>query len=199
EHNEKDVLTLACLAVHLSRLAGGLVPTGRMEPEELYRLALWHDKLGQGERADETFQELIDREEEAADYWLDTADYYKRQGRYEHAVALWEKAIERKRRTRLASLVPYVELAMYYEHQQKDVERALAYAELALERAQARVATAKRLEGKALDEIGPIVKRVERLRLKQNAAQLKTAKRSKRSSVQSYSASAPTITAQSLF
>ncbi|MDF2725284.1 MAG: ribonuclease H-like protein, partial [Paenibacillus sp.] len=32
EHNEKDVLTLACLAVHLSRLAGGLVPTGRMEP-----------------------------------------------------------------------------------------------------------------------------------------------------------------------
>lgn len=169
EHNEKDVLTLACLAVHFARLLEGRVPRARMEPEELYRLALWLDKLGRDELADEAFGELLALEsDEAADYWLPAADFYKRQGRFGPAVALWERTIERRRRSRLAPLAPYVELAMYYEHQQKDYVRALAFAEQALEKAIAKKAAVRHEAGG--DEIEAIRKRVERLTQKLDKA-----------------------------
>jgi uncharacterized protein YprB with RNaseH-like and TPR domain len=170
EHNEKDVLTLACLAVHLTRLMGGTVSRERMEPEELFRLALWLDKLGFSEEADEVFRELLSLEsEQAADYLLPAADFYKSQGRFGTAVSLWERAIERKRRSRIAPLTPYVELAMYYEHQQKDYDRALLYAEQAFEKARGRI-SAVRKEGSGAEELEAIRKRVERLRTKRDSA-----------------------------
>jgi tetratricopeptide (TPR) repeat protein len=170
EHNEKDVLTLACLAVHLTRLMAGTVSTARMEPEELFRLALWLDKVGRAEEADEAFRELLGRDsDQASDYWLPAADFYKRQGRFEPAVSLWERTIERKRRSRIAPLTPYVELAMYYEHQQKDYDRALEYAEQAFEKARGRL-TAVRKEGGGAEEIEAIRKRVDRLMTKRDTA-----------------------------
>ncbi|GAA3404618.1 ribonuclease H-like domain-containing protein [Paenibacillus hodogayensis] len=172
EHNEKDVLTLACLAAHLAKLLRGEAATSRMEPEELFRLALWLDKLGRETEADEAFRELLEREsDQAADYWLPAAEFYKRQGRLAAAVALWERTIERKRRSRIASLTPYVELAMFYEHRDKDYARALAYAEQALERASGRL-SALRGEGGG-DELQAIRKRVERLRAKRDAVERK--------------------------
>lgn len=183
EHNEKDVLTLACLAVHFSQLIAGTVSRTNMEPEELYRLALWLDKLGFCEDADEALRELLDREaEQVSEYWLPVGQIYKRQGRLDLAVSLWERAIERKRRSRIAALTPYVELAMYYEHQHKDYERALHYAEQALERAQVRHTTAFRLDGKASEEIEAFHKRVERLRAKLDVSLQKSASAFKRAS-----------------
>jgi uncharacterized protein YprB with RNaseH-like and TPR domain len=170
EHNEKDVLTLACLAVHLTRLMAGTVSTSGMKPEELFRLALWLDKVGRAEEADEAFRELLGRDsDQASDYWLPAADFYKRQGRLEPAVSLWERTIERKRRSRIAPLTPYVELAMYYEHQQKDYDRALQYAEQAFEKARGRL-TAVRKEGGGAEELDAIRKRIDRLMTKRDSA-----------------------------
>ncbi|TMV50274.1 hypothetical protein FE783_12025 [Paenibacillus mesophilus] len=170
EHNEKDVLTLACLAIHLTRLMTGTVPRERMEPEELFRLALWLDKLGRAEEADEVFRELLGLEsEQAADYLLPAAEFYKGQGRFGPAISLWERAIERKRRSRIAPLTPYVELAMYYEHQQKDYDRALLYAEQAFEKARGRISAARK-EGSGAEELEAIRKRVERLKAKRDSA-----------------------------
>ncbi|MEF3301631.1 ribonuclease H-like domain-containing protein [Paenibacillus sp. GYB003] len=170
EHNEKDVLTLACLAAHFAKLLRGDMPLARLEEEELFRLALWLDKLGRADGAEEALRELLGREaERTADYWLPAAEFYKRQGRFAPAVSLWERAIERKRRSRIASLAPYVELAMYYEHRDKNYERALSYAEEALERARGRLSAA-RLDGAAGEELEAIRKRVDRLRAKRDAA-----------------------------
>ncbi|MFC3771922.1 ribonuclease H-like domain-containing protein [Paenibacillus sp. GCM10012303] len=170
EHNEKDVLTLACLAVHFTRLLGGQIPLSRMEPEELYRLALWLDKLGRPGEAEETMRELLDREtDNAADYWLSAASFYKRQGSFGAAVSLWERYIERKRRARVVTPEPYIELAMYYEHREKDLDKALQYAELALERSIGRMA-AVRKEGASAEEAAAIRKRIDRLRLKRETA-----------------------------
>jgi len=159
------------LAVHLTRLLGGRISLSRMEPEELYRLALWLDKLGRAEEAEETLRELLDRESDnAADYWLSAAGFYKRHGRYGAAVTLWERYIERKRRARVVTPEPYIELAMHYEHREKDLDRALQYAELALERSIGRMA-AVRKEGASAEEAAAIRKRIDRLRMKQETAQ----------------------------
>lgn len=175
EHNEKDVLTLACLAAHFVKLMRGTVSTSLMEAEELFRLALWLDKVGRREEAEEAFRELLElNAEQAADYWLPVAEYFKRQGRFGPAVALWERAIERKRRSRIASLAPYVELAMFYEHQQKDYERALQYAEQALERVGGRL-SALRGEGNAAADAEALRKRIDRLLAKRGAAKRKAA------------------------
>lgn len=180
EHNEKDVLTLACLAIHLTRLMAGTVSRERMEPEELFRLALWLDKLGRAEEADEVFRELLGLEsEQAAEYLLPAADFYKGQGRFGPAISLWERAIERKRRSRIAPLTPYVELAMYYEHQQKDYDRALLYAEQAFEKARGRISAARK-EGSGAEELEAIRKRVERLKAKRDSARQKRTGESKR-------------------
>lgn len=171
EHNEKDVLTLACLAIHFTRLLGGKISLSPMEPEELYRLALWLDKLGRAGEADDALRELLDRESDiAADYWLPAAGLFKRQGRFGAAVALWERYIERKRRARVAAPEPYIELAMHYEHREKDFERALQYAEQGLERSIGRMA-AVRKDGASAEEAAAIRKRIDRLRMKQESAQ----------------------------
>jgi hypothetical protein len=168
EHNEKDVLTLACLAVHFARLLAGQLPLERMEPEELYRLALWLDKLGRPEAAEDAIGKLLAREaEEAADYWLPAASFFKRRGRHQSAVLLWERFVERKR-SRTASLEPYVELAMYYEHRLRDYDRALFYAEQAMERARSRLAAVRKAASSS-GEYEALRKRVERLRLKREA------------------------------
>ncbi|RKN84139.1 ribonuclease H-like domain-containing protein [Paenibacillus ginsengarvi] len=170
DHNEMDVLTLACLAAHFAKLLQGEVSRAGMDAEELYRLALWFDKLGRADEADEVFRELLDREaEQAADYWLPVAEFYKRQGRYSPAISLWEKTIERKRLSRMAPLVPYIELAMFYEHRDKNYEQALAYAEQALERARERMSAARMNEDGA-EDLEAVRKRVERLQAKRDAA-----------------------------
>lgn len=168
EHNEKDVLTLACLAVHFARLLAGGLPLKRMEPEELYRLALWLDKLGRAEAAEDAIGELLARDaEEAADYWLPAASFFKRRGRHQSAALLWERFVELKR-SRTASLEPYVELAMYYEHRVRDYDRALFYAEQAMERARSRLAAVRKAASSS-GEYEALRKRVERLRLKREA------------------------------
>lgn len=167
EHNEKDILTLVCLAVHFTRLLNGEASRERMEAEELFRLALWLDKSGLPGMADEAFRELLDgRPEDASEFWLSVADFYKRQGRYEPAVALWRKAIDRRRRSRLASLAPYIELAMYYEHREKDWAEALYYAEQALEKAVDRHSLDRRKNGGQEADTAALRKRVERLAAK---------------------------------
>lgn len=172
EHNEKDVLTLACLAVHFVKLIDGGVSRTEMEAEELFRLALWLEKLGRADQADDAFKELLGRgPDEASNYWLSAAARFKRQGDYESAVQLWEQTIERKKRSRTALLEPYVELAMYYEHQRKDYDKALMYAEQALNRMWGRLsAFRKGSAASEQDQLDALRKRVDRLLAKRESA-----------------------------
>ncbi|THF74588.1 ribonuclease H-like domain-containing protein [Cohnella fermenti] len=167
-HNERDILTLVSLAAHFGALLGGDEPA--VSPpegaEELYRTAAWLDVHGQSERSERLFEALIGREDAAAwRWWLPAAARYKRLGRYETALPLWERAAVRAERAALPSTEAHVELAMYYEHRAKDYGAALGYAEAALDLALRRPSSPREPK-RVREERDELRKRVERLRRK---------------------------------
>lgn len=196
EHNELDLLSLAGLAVHFSHVLSGNFRLAEMELEEQYRLGLWLSKVGVSSFAEQVLEKLISRlfdaEEEleaAIDYVLPAAQWYKQQHRYDEAVRLWNLYIERRGGGSLASLEPYLELAMYYEHREKRLELAVHYAEQAMEKAWQRQSLLRpersggktgrsrrggsEEERKQEDIVAAIQKRLIRLRGKVERSQLK--------------------------
>ncbi|MCL6459965.1 MAG: ribonuclease H-like domain-containing protein, partial [Gorillibacterium sp.] len=78
-HNEYDILSLASLSIHFSRVLSGLLELDQMVAEEVYRLGLWFDKMEEVELAEQAFQHLLNRSiEECAPYWTPVAAYYKK-------------------------------------------------------------------------------------------------------------------------
>ncbi|MBE1441826.1 ribonuclease H-like domain-containing protein [Paenibacillus sp. OAS669] len=187
-HNELDILSLAGLSVHFSRVIQGKIDWTLMGLEEQYRLGLWLHKLGLEWRAEQIFDHLSERlfqadtEGTQDDYLLPLAQVFKQQHRYEAACRLWAAYIDRKGHRSLASLEPYIELSMHYEHREKHLPRALMYAEQALDKAwqrdslrrpQRTVSSPRRgsrglstEERKQQSEIAELEKRIARLRSK---------------------------------
>ncbi|WNQ09141.1 ribonuclease H-like domain-containing protein [Paenibacillus aurantius] len=173
-HNEHDILSLAGLAVHFSRALAGELPYFLMVEEEVFRLGLWLDRMGQHEHASEVFGHLLDRPEEAsAGYWVQIAASFKKRGEERKAVELWTKAADFQKGHSLHSLEPLVELAMFYEHKRKDFGTALYYAEEALSQAWTR-SRLSRGTAKQRSQLEQLNKRVDRLRLKRDKAMGKT-------------------------
>ncbi|SCW60106.1 hypothetical protein SAMN04487970_101922 [Paenibacillus tianmuensis] len=141
-HNELDVLSLAGLAVHFACLLNGSYDWSHARLfglEECFRLGLWLDKIGRSGMADTVMnaltEELLAADELASEEpcLLPLAQFCKRRGRYTQACSLWSRYIALKGGRATASLEPYIELSMYYEHKEKQWERALDYAQEALD------------------------------------------------------------------
>ncbi|MCM3271591.1 ribonuclease H-like domain-containing protein [Paenibacillus elgii] len=141
-HNELDVLSLAGLAVHFACLLNGSHDWSCARLfglEECFRLGLWLDKIGRSGMADTVMnaltEELLAADELASEEpcLLPLAQFYKRRGGYTQACSLWSRYIALKGDRATASLEPYIELSMYYEHKEKQWERALDYAQEALD------------------------------------------------------------------
>lgn len=141
-HNELDVLSLAGLAVHFACLLNGSYDWSHARLfglEECFRLGLWLDKIGRSGMADTVMnaltEELLVADELAAEEpcLLPLAQFCKRRGRHTQACSLWSRYIDLKGGRATASLEPYIELSMYYEHKEKQWQRALAYAQEALD------------------------------------------------------------------
>jgi uncharacterized protein len=129
EHNERDIMTLATLAVHLAKAIEGELETEAMDAEEAYRLGLWLDKLGRTACAEQVMEQLAQRDDEQLHGHLnELAAWYKKNGEWEAAVSLWSRSVRREGSRLAGSLEPYIELAMYYEHRMKDPRSALEYA-----------------------------------------------------------------------
>jgi uncharacterized protein YprB with RNaseH-like and TPR domain len=143
-HNEHDIVTLAALAIHFGKLlSGGSGVTGKstcseLELEELFRTGLWLDKMNRSELAENYFNDLFSRlmndpcsaspaDQESA--ILQLAAFYKKKGEYLRAVDLWKRWIAIKNASIALQLEPYLELAMYYEHRERDLVQAIFYAE----------------------------------------------------------------------
>ncbi|MZQ87336.1 hypothetical protein GQF01_34985 [Paenibacillus sp. 5J-6] len=149
-HNEHDIVTLAALSIHFSKLLSGeiepitssetteLEGESLMELEELYRTGLWLDKMDRSARAETFLEDLFSRlmkdpkpanssEHESA--ILQLAAFYKKKGDYSRAVVLWQRWIDIKNASLALQLEPYLELAMYYEHREKNLSQAIFYAE----------------------------------------------------------------------
>lgn len=115
-----------------------LQPEPELELEELFRTALWLDKMGRSAIAENYFEELFARlmndtrssnpaDQESA--ILQLAAFYKKNGEYLRAVGLWKQWIVIKNTSIALHLEPYLELAMYYEHREKNFAQAIFYAE----------------------------------------------------------------------
>jgi len=143
-HNEHDIVTLAALSIHFGRLLGGepglaepLQHLADIELEEMYRTGLWLDKMGRKALADIYLDTLYTRllaeepvlqtNEEPALQSL--AAFYKKNGQEARAVVLWKRWVEAKQASLVLQLEPYMELAKYYEHREKNLREALRYAE----------------------------------------------------------------------
>lgn len=141
-HNEHDIVTLAALTIHFGKLLrlDDYEPDliSNLEPEELFRTGLWLDKMARPAKAEQYFDVLYEKllnyvgsihsgEHETA--LLQLAGYYKKMGQYNRALELWKQAILLKPASISMQLEPYLELAMYYEHREKNLEQAVFYAE----------------------------------------------------------------------
>lgn len=124
QHNRLDVISMATLALHLGELLGGYPDCDYTHHGDLLAAArLFHDR-GDGERACRFFEPLLSSHnrfiaEEAGKY---LSVMYKRVGRWDEAVSLWEMMMAGDSENVFAA----VELAKWYEHRERDFQRALS-------------------------------------------------------------------------
>jgi uncharacterized protein len=169
-HNEKDVLTLASLAVHFGHLLSGnsedTTPLEAVAAEELFRTACWLEQHGSVEHAERLFEQLAVRDDIGDGGWaFALAARYKRAGQHHRALPLWRQTAVKAEASTLPKLDAHVELAMYYEHREKQLGSALTYAEKALELSLRRVKYSREA-GAAREEKAALQHRVERIKEK---------------------------------
>lgn len=165
-HNERDILSLAGLAIHLAYALSGQLPIAGLDGEQLYRLGLWLDKMGKPELAERALGLLLERPAgERRRMALGLAAYFKRKGELARAVALWKEAAQEARRQPFGEPDALVELAIAHEHRLRDPHAALRYAEEALRLAQQRASLLRR-SAKPCPHCAELRHRVERLQRK---------------------------------
>ncbi|MBP1995229.1 ribonuclease H-like domain-containing protein [Paenibacillus eucommiae] len=181
-HNEHDIVSLAALSIHFAKLLSGecsqcnlsdtLSDTEWTSSEEEYRTAVWLEKMGRLELSSTVFDRLrtalLENQllnERNAEVLLLLAAYYKKKGMYQHSVKLWSRHIELKSNGIALNIEPLIELAMYYEHHEKNIHQALVYTEEAWEKLRLR-RTLSRVERKQSDIEHAITRRMDRLKLK---------------------------------
>jgi uncharacterized protein YprB with RNaseH-like and TPR domain len=162
-HNTVDILSMVTLAAHLLDVFTDdrRAPRARA-PEDLLRLALWHDDNGRADEAEAAFRQALAGRLALDDRQLGLrrlALLYKRQQRRADTLPLWEQ---------LASFTlddpePFVELAKHYEWHAPDLAKAQAWAERALAVVNALPRTWQRDE--ALAELAHRLERIQRKRL----------------------------------
>ena len=135
-HNTLDIVTLAALSVELARAIANAGEQMLDSPLDLFSLSRIFDRAGAAERGVATCERALAAglptpvESHALQH---LAAQYKRQRQHERAVALWLELSRRETRFALAALE---ELAIYYEHRQRDPQTALEFTDAALERLQ---------------------------------------------------------------
>lgn len=173
-HNEKDILTLASLAVHFGHLLGGGLGTAVPAPtdaEERFRTGAWLEQHGRAEEAQRMY-ELLAAEQAAfagseTGWRLALAAKYKRLGQWERALPMWEQAAALAEAAVLPRLDAHLELAIHYEHRAKDFEKAMRYAEAALALVYRRSRAARVTASSAVkEERARLERRIDRLRRK---------------------------------
>jgi tetratricopeptide (TPR) repeat protein len=132
-HNAQDILSLVTLASRMATLFNAPSEGRPVDGSDMLSLGRLCERLGLIGEAERAYQHALRDSvtpQIRATIEGHLAFVYKRTGRWEEAVALWEKL----RASQWADVVPHVELAKYYEHRRRDHEYALALALEARER-----------------------------------------------------------------
>ncbi|WP_078553471.1 ribonuclease H-like domain-containing protein [Bacillus alkalicellulosilyticus] len=129
-HNEWDVLSLITLYIHMSKLLQDHVGE-TLSAGELFEVAKWYEHIGELDIALAGYEKVVQIENSySQEAILPLAKLYKKKAMFSEMTSLLEQAIA----TYSFPIIQwYIELAMIYEHQYKDFEKALVYSKLAQE------------------------------------------------------------------
>jgi hypothetical protein len=131
-HNALDIMTLAAVTVELARAVGDA--TTLDSPVDLFSLSRMFETAGSREQSVATCQRALSGglpEEIEARALHQLALQYKRQRQHELALETW---LELTRRASPLALEAFEELAIHYEHHQRDPKCAMDFTLAALER-----------------------------------------------------------------
>ena len=122
-HNRLDIISLAALMGHLTELTHGRPDIVRADARDLLALARWYNDRQDTWQAQCLLTSLVVSCETAVQMEArkTLSLIYKRAGRWEEAVGLWQQMA----RDHSDDLFALIELAKWYEHRAHDVETAL--------------------------------------------------------------------------
>jgi uncharacterized protein YprB with RNaseH-like and TPR domain len=133
-HNALDIMTLAAITVELARAIGDGGASTLDSPVDLFSLSRMFEFAGSRDQSVETCQRALSGglpEEIEARALHQLALQYKRQRQHELAVKTW---LELTRRASPLALEAFEELAIHYEHRERNPQSAIEFTLAALER-----------------------------------------------------------------
>jgi len=122
-HNAQDILSLAALTALSCSLFDDPLHGETNAAEDLYSLGRLYARVGLGDRAEAVLKAALGAaisEDLRLQTICDLSFHLKRQDNWTEAVGLWHLAIEENH----GRLYPFVELAKYYEHRERDYTTA---------------------------------------------------------------------------
>ncbi|MGA4719933.1 ribonuclease H-like domain-containing protein [Fictibacillus nanhaiensis] len=154
QHNEWDVLSLITLYTHMSGIVTG---NGFRTERETYESARWFEALNQKEQAISLYQDVLQTGTSlTSPSKKSLAALHKKSDGLEISVRYWLELLDEND----LDEEPAIELSKYYEHVQKDYEKALHFAVFAYSRWKGKKRVTKRKEEL---EKQALTKRIERL------------------------------------
>jgi hypothetical protein len=128
-HNSMDILSLAGLFNFVADMLNDPLKASEIDSLDMIAIARLYEELGYFESA-VTFYEHSLHQGMPEPFFIQTLErfalLYRRQGEWDAAVRLWEKAVEHEQ------VNACVELAKYYEHQRKDYSEAIRWTRIGL-------------------------------------------------------------------
>ena len=135
-HNALDIVTLAALTVEVGQAIAKAGDDENCDSRDLFSLSRVLERAGASELAKTTCQQALARglpeSVEPQALWH-LAAQHKRERRYQEAVEVWMKVVHHGARYTVEA---YEELAIYYEHRERDANKALEFAEAAFQHLQ---------------------------------------------------------------
>jgi uncharacterized protein YprB with RNaseH-like and TPR domain len=133
-HNRNDVLSLAILLEHIASILSSPEKNSSEFASDLLAIARIYEEIGSHTRAVDLYSEglrLCQRDWRISGNYIESlqrlAQIHKRAGEYKKAIPLWEQAAEHM------DIDSMIELAKYYEHIDKSIDRAIEWTDACLE------------------------------------------------------------------
>jgi uncharacterized protein len=129
-HNAMDIVSLAALFNYMAGMLAYPLQDPVLPGLDLVALARLYEEMQDFEKAILLYERGLDQGL-PKEFFIQTlerfAQLYRRQEKWENAVNLWKRAAGHK------YLEAHIELAKYYEHQQRDYDQAILWTQVAIE------------------------------------------------------------------
>ena len=129
-HNANDILSLAGLFYYLAKMLGDPSADPALPGLDMAALARLYEEIEDLLMAAQLYERSLDQGL-PRNFYLETlsrfALLYRRQGNWDGAIYLWKKAAEQEQ------IEACVELAKYYEHNQRDYIEAIKWTQIAID------------------------------------------------------------------